>query len=775
MRSIGPNLLFVLLPFFLFSCAGNGSPLTPQVQEKISQSSERTTWGTWDVYIDPLTSAVETVPVRGASFECNVVNFLQPPSAPIHLLTIQIDPAGTNFPAGRVACDVAIKHPFPGTKFCGFDVMGIVMGDWPGSGLDSDTAIITSLLPGSILQNPDGYSRWWNMPEFTTYGTLLGYIEGARAVPDWDCTHTLNPFKYFSDDLDPFDAFNPDLSRRGFFSSVDPGLNKRRYELRFPVAGGEPFHFKYAISASWVAPFDDADAPYEPGDFPLSANMPEAYKIQFVDTISSAYYAGYSVYGGDIVGYIEVRDWQIQGSLPNIPLEIESVTVESPTLFPDPIDLDLSGATFALGNPNVVWIPLTIEDVTPTSPDNQLLIITVNSGNVTSYEPQIPGITGFDFPEGDLAAYNIIAAPIEDQTTEPDGQEWSMFRRTLDRNGRTTTLGPVTDNVIFTWQAPDSGGGIPSGIVFDSMLRLYFRDEYGTLYCVTPGGQTAWSQVIDGFTNVFNTPTVGPDDSVYIGSDVGDIWHFDKDGNFIWCCETDCNEIDGGTAVLDDGSVIVTGSSRVVKVDPTGNEAWIAMLGCGLICCGPTIDDDGNIYVTSIAGGKFICLDPSGSVVWEVDLGHDANAAPVLGEHGIYFGDQGGNFRCFDFDGSEIWSVPLGQIIKHSAAIGHDGRIYVGTKFDRIFYCLDPLNGDIIWQYSTHGNLDLCSPVIDGAGRIYIGDWNGWFYCFSQEGALIWSKVLCNCKIKSKSPAIAPDGTLAIGTWDGQVWAFRDQ
>ena len=299
--------------------------------------------------------------------------------------------------------------------------MGIIMDDYPAVQLKSDASILCSEAPSTLLQNADGWTRWWNQPEFSSYNTLFGYIDGAKAKGTWTSTQTLNAFKYFSDDLAKDGEFNPDPLKRGFFSSESPGINTRRYDLQFPMDSGKPvIHFKYAISASYAAPFDTAVSPYTADEWPITANMPEAYKIDIIDNGSTAFYT-LTTSGGDLNLLVEVRDWQLDGTPGSVTSEISSVTLESPTLFPNPIDLDLKEAMFVPGNQTAIRFPLTISDVTPTSAADQLLIVTVKSGNPITYEPQLPGGSNFKYPAGQLAAYNIVEAPI---SSNPLPSEW---------------------------------------------------------------------------------------------------------------------------------------------------------------------------------------------------------------------------------------------------------------------------------------------------------------------------------------------------------------
>ncbi len=412
-------ILLTIVAVSFGSCSKSQIPVSPDIStpdiHSINQvGNHRTIWGLWDVYIDPENETLEIVPLRALNFQANVVNHLQPPQSPIHMLTINIDAGTSDFPSGLVNVDVTLNHPFPGSIFCGFDVMGIVMDDHDGVPWATDPSIISSIQPNTLLQNPDGWTRWWNQVEFTTYGTLLGYIEGARANPNFTSTHTLNAFKYFCDGLSAEDDFFVNINNRGFFSSYNNANNKRRYELQFQVEDSSPvFNFKYAVSASWAQPYEDIENPNLPQHFPISANMPEAYKLDVIDTGCSAWFFDQSHYGGDLDLKLDIYDWQLYGMSIAATEEIESIKIESPTLFQGPIYLDPANGYMVPVNVTRRRYDINIPDVTPSGLNNQLLLVTVNSVHPATYEPQIPGISGIDYPEGHLAAYYIYDVPIK--------------------------------------------------------------------------------------------------------------------------------------------------------------------------------------------------------------------------------------------------------------------------------------------------------------------------------------------------------------------------
>ena len=188
---------------------------------------------------------------------------------------------------GRLDCTVALKHPFPGLdKYDGFDVWGVFINNG-SKALQYQGLAYADLASGTdaILLNPDGYTRWYNQPEFDGDGPpILEYWPGKLSnLPD--PTAQLNPYRIFADGLGVEDDYYEWISdpgnslNRGIFTAGQ--VNSRRYEMKFPFVGGSPkVSFQYAIVASWE-PGDPTltgnPSTYEPGDFPSSANCDEAF------------------------------------------------------------------------------------------------------------------------------------------------------------------------------------------------------------------------------------------------------------------------------------------------------------------------------------------------------------------------------------------------------------------------------------------------------------------------------------------------------------------
>ncbi len=397
---------------------GGGDALAPDVRRPDSDYYASTgntgLWGLWDVSIDAESGDVELVPLRGVEFTCNVVRFLQPPIVPQNLLTFALV-SGSDLTTGHIIADVSLRHPFPGLeKFSGFDVRAAVIGDGFINGI-ADSGILYGGEGSIELKNADGMTRWFNPSEFTSYGTVLGFIEGARGFPGTDYSATLNPYKYYCDTLDPLadiNAFFADpacLNPRGLFGVTS--TNTRRFDLQFPLDAGSPrYRFQYAVLASWEPP---VIVPPEniPDDFPISANCAEAYAISVTDE-SDMFYNDPNSKGGTMRLRIRVFDHQMQ--LTSVLDEIRAVHFETPDglittgglasfdqadLAAALVDQDEKSATFLLEVP----------EVDPPGQGEFPVLVAVESADWDSY---FQGIPGFAFPDGALAAYLLTSVSI---------------------------------------------------------------------------------------------------------------------------------------------------------------------------------------------------------------------------------------------------------------------------------------------------------------------------------------------------------------------------
>ncbi len=456
-------LSLILMLFVSFGCSGSGSPISPSTgSDSIADFSNgqsgtakanRTLWGMWHVSIDPRTYDIDIVPIRGAMFTCNVTQFMQPPISPTHMISLTLDSVASDFPNGLYVMDVTLRHPFPGMNYYnGFDVRGIFMADGSIVG-EHDSTVLMSGDDDSVLENADGYTRFWNWTEFTSYESIFGATHGKLAPPNQP-TATINPYKYFADDLeigDPVSASDP--AQRGFFTSGS--ANSRRYEIQFKMDTGNPvFDFNYAVDASWSDPDESYTPDYPIEAFALTANCAEAYNLSVMDAGSDAWYVDSENYGGEFILDIEIFDHQGAVNPSGIPGEISAIWLEGETLT-DPVDI-LGSAVILPGNgydSSVFQVNLASPDLTHHGTTD--FLCTVESADPATYEPQVDGGEFFDYPDAHLSAYFKFSAEIDDE--EP--------------------FQPTTPPIIPVCIDPDVAGyGVQFAIASDGLIHSVYQD-----------------------------------------------------------------------------------------------------------------------------------------------------------------------------------------------------------------------------------------------------------------------------------------------------------
>lgn len=308
------NVLCIVCLFTL-SCSGKGTPSQPDLTQmpdnfsgrNLSNGSSTQLWWVWDVSINTEENLVENIPDRGTLFTCNVTHFLESPQLKMEagIVDLNIDEDSID-----VVLDISLSNPFLTEQYRGFDVMGVFMGD----GSDVFPGPDGFSIPGDggqLLLNPDGYTRWFNFPEFAGAGSqweLFGYNAFDSGPSAYTPDAQLNPYKYFADGLaseeNPFDFL---MSNSGMRGSFGPDVkNTRRYEMTFPLDAGVTF--KLAIVAHWKPNVNMPDPPENVQDFPLEANSDESPLVKITDD-STAYFIDDFDTGGNVRLNISVWDW----------------------------------------------------------------------------------------------------------------------------------------------------------------------------------------------------------------------------------------------------------------------------------------------------------------------------------------------------------------------------------------------------------------------------------------------------------------------------------
>jgi len=227
--------------------------------------------------------------------------------------------------------------------------------------------------------------------------------------------------------------------------------------------------------------------------------------------------------------------------------------------------------------------------------------------------------------------------------------------------------------------------------------KLYFSSDDGTFYCLNPENGTKTWEYITGRQGGIGCAIIG--DCVFFGD-----WWSD---NF-YCLDAN-----------------------------TGEEKWI-FKAIGGIAEIPVLYDGKVYYGTSFEGKKFYCLDQkTGNKIWELET-ESSSWTPSVSNGRIYFASLD-KLYCVNADtGEKEWTSKIGETLLQSPVI-YNNKIYCGNKVDE-FYCLDEINGKILWQIKFNGDLNfICpgSPIICN-GKIYHCNDESVYCIDAENGKILW-------------------------------------
>jgi outer membrane protein assembly factor BamB len=311
---------------------------------------------------------------------------------------------------------------------------------------------------------------------------------------------------------------------------------------------------------------------------------------------------------------------------------------------------------------------------------------------------------------------------------------WPQFRYDT-RNSGYKPLEKMTQRVnlsLLPWQF-ETGRGIFSTAIQDDEGIMYVGSADTYFYALSEQGEKLWAfktgQIID------SAGAISQDGTLYFPSGDGFIYSLDRTGQELWKFETAFEQ---------------------------GYVAWWE----GNITIGP----DGTLY----AGNddfKMYAISPDGQEKWSFETRNNVWSAPAIGAAGhIYFGSLDLHLYCLDHDGGLVWKKLLDGPIVASPALSPDKTVlYLGT-FGSSFYAIDTQNGDVLWQVKAREHV-YSSAAVGLDGRIYVGSADGSLYAYSPQGERLWSYDTGD-PIRS-SPIVGPDGTIYFGCGNGKLYAIN--
>jgi outer membrane protein assembly factor BamB len=325
-----------------------------------------------------------------------------------------------------------------------------------------------------------------------------------------------------------------------------------------------------------------------------------------------------------------------------------------------------------------------------------------------------------------------------DSPGPPIVSKWESLGGDYDRKGLSDNYGPVLGCVKWEFEVD---GAISASVTVGPNDTVYVPCEDGNLYKLDANGVVLWTY--EANSPLITSPSIGPDGTVYVGAENGRLHAVDIDGNLRWTHGTG-GMVYSSPAVSADGNTIFVGSQdgKLYALGNDGSELWsfetdgFGVAG-GAILSSPSIGSNGTVYVAGLYDPNLYALDPNdGSVKWV-----------------CHFDSKGWPFA--------------------SPVVAPDGTIYQTLVYDSNLYAIEPNDGSVRWATNLS---DIWKQSSDSYSRWFEPCYYLSYRCSIVHGHAHFHYYEAQYDVSESGfsePVLGPDGTIYVSLDDPYVRAVE--
>jgi len=345
--------------------------------------------------------------------------------------------------------------------------------------------------------------------------------------------------------------------------------------------------------------------------------------------------------------------------------------------------------------------------------------------------------------------------------------DWWMFQHDPQHTGRSAYNGPSSPVQKWAYSLGSQYAiAAPAVIAADgtTYVSTYKTDTTDNeLLALNPDGTKKWMFKLP--TTAFCAPAIGVDGTLYMSAH--QLIAINPDGTQKWVNnEPMVNQL--SPTIGADGTIYIAGSYKLYAFNPDGTVKWSVSKDGFWVC--PALGKDGTLYTVNYLENNLYAYTPDGQQKWVVPIGTNILGSPAVGADGtVYIGCGDKKLYAIDASGQQKWTFTASGEIWVTPALAADGTIYFGT-YDGKFYAVDATGNQKWITNYTLGQRDTL--LIDANGTIYLGTGaNATLVALNPDGTQKWQLPFSTNSTRCP-PALASDGTLYIGCYDGNLYAI---
>lgn len=207
---------------------------------------------------------------------------------------------------------------------------------------------------------------------------------------------------------------------------------------------------------------------------------------------------------------------------------------------------------------------------------------------------------------------------------------------------------------------------------------------------------------------------------------------------------------------LKDGKITILGGNDLIQLDVKDGSILShqgANGGAGATISSPSVRPDNSLAFGSRNG--FLGIFRNGSMSG-LQIGNSVSSVPVVFGQALAIGSDDKNVWILPFPDTapeNFVHYTMNATVTGSPTRLTDDSFVVGANNGKIARI--KIDGTPIWERIAPGATGIPASMAVHEGKIYFSSENGYFYCYDEDGSLIWSKHH-GATLINNSPAVSP-------------------
>jgi len=377
-------------------------------------------------------------------------------------------------------------------------------------------------------------------------------------------------------------------------------------------------------------------------------------------------------------------------------------------------------------------------------------------------EPETPSNIPSTMPQTDILWPSLANSP------------WPMAHHDPQLTSRSPHRGPQNGEMEWVSKVRELGR-TRTGVIIGTDGTLYYGadgEAYGetVLVALNPDGTEKWRYGIGFVGEIWCTPLLGADETVYIGSLDHNLYAIGHNGTLKWRFDAGAKIYQGINVGLDGTLYFVAEDKSLYAVSPTGSLRWKVVVDAGFQpywIDAVAISPDGlTLYLPGISNNLY-AIDRAGKLKWRFSTNSIVDDLLVDSQGNIYGTIAVSEFSTILFAvnpaGKMRWSKAFPSHLLPTLGLTMDdqGCLYLVSSESSIASV--DYSGQLRWEWSKAGYFFDGALVCDKDFSVYCPTSSGHFVSLAMHGLLKWELTTPGV-IVYRSPAIDENSRIYFST-----------